>query len=157
MAQFTLKPPLPLRSPLRRPPRRSVINSTRRQHIPDNRAVALPIRTLRRPIGQIPTPTHLALARGNIKALYGALEDLERGQRLVERHFVPALVDAREGKGGRLFYLAVHGGVAGGDVGVAGRGEARGVYLVGDDLAAEPVAAEGWSVVCLGGKGGGYL
>ena len=53
---------------------------------------------------------------------------------------MPALVDAREAKAPGLLDLPVDEAVQGGDVGVAGRGEAGGVDEVGDGLAAEPVA-----------------
>lgn len=146
MTQRALKPPPPLphiplpQNPRR--PRRSIIRSIRRQNLPLNRPIPLPILTLHRPIRHIPTTRpDTTSPRLDIAPFNNTLEDLERGERLVERHLVPALVDAREAEEAGLLYLPVHDGVRGADVGVACGGEAWGVDFVGYDFAAEPVAA----------------
>ena len=97
------------------------------------------MRALRAPDGDV-VLVDLGLARGDVAAADGALEDGEGGQGLVVGDLVSGVVDAGEGEEAALLRLAVDGGVRGRDVDVArGRG-ARDVDGVVDGFAAEPVA-----------------
>lgn len=93
------------------------------------------------------------LARRNVLALDSALEDLERGERLVERHFVAALVDPHKAESAGLLDLAVGDVVGRDEVRVPGAAEAARVDFVCNHFAAQPVAVV---VGVAGVHGDGY-
>ena len=137
-------PPMPRRVPfpmLRRirAISRRVVSRRTIQHLKLHRRDPLPVRTLRRPRRLI-TVLYALRPSCNILVRNRAFEDLQRCQGLVERDFVPSVVDAGEAEGAGLTDLAVHDFVAGTDVDIAGAGEAGGVDLVGNNFAAEPIA-----------------
>jgi hypothetical protein len=69
-----------------------------------------------------------------------AREDLQRRQRLVEGHFVSALVDTHEAELARLLDLPVHDVVRRRQIGESRLVLFHGIDLSGDGLYAEPVA-----------------
>ena len=105
------------------------------------RHVRIRVRRLCCPIGDV-VWTNLLRPRRDVKHIDRAIENRKRRDRLIERHFVPALVDAGEGEVPVLARLAVldsvdqHWGITRSvELGLVGvvRGET-------DRLAAEPVA-----------------
>lgn len=118
---------------------RRVIRRITRQHLRLHRRIALPILTRRRADRHIPRANHL-LPRREINPLQRALEHLERRQRLVERHLMPALVNPHKRKLGRLPHLPVRNTVTRLDVNEASDVVVLGRDDIRDSLPAEPVA-----------------
>ena len=99
----------------------------------------LAVRALRRADGPIAAAGRRAARAGrDVGVGDGALEDGQRGERLVEGHLVAGLVHTHEAERARLLDLPVHDAVGRGQVRVAGGGEAGGGDEDGDGFGAEP-------------------
>ncbi len=119
-AQQPHPPPLQYLLPLHiRRPSRIIIRRIRWQNLKLNRRVPLPVFTLLGSHSQIPLSRHI-LPRSYIQAINSPLKHLQRGKRLVERHFMTRFVDANERELAGLFDLPVYEGVARCQVRVAG-------------------------------------